>query len=123
VYWIRAGSPVQANRGRLGAGQKKLGHHHHRVEARDPRADEIRDAFGPREGDEQARLRVAQNPDLALRVLLDPVETKRRVQRNRHPTSKQGAEEGREEVLLGSEHEGHRVAALQASLAKTGGDT
>ena len=48
---------------------------------------------------------VAQDAHLPVRVFLEPVEPKRRVDRYRHPACEQDAEEAREEGLLGAQHE------------------
>ena len=54
-----------------------------------------------------------------MRILLEPVEPKRRVDRHRHPACEQDAEEAREEGLLGAQHERDGLANPEVPLPQT----
>lgn len=59
---------------------------------------------------------------MALRILLEPVEAGRRIDRNGHATGEERAEEAREEIRLGPEHERDRVPPAEPSRVEAGGN-
>ena len=91
---------------------------HHRVEGRHLAHEQAGDARHVAERHEDARARVAQDGHLAADVLLDAVEAERRIQGDRYAAGHQRADEGREEPLLGPQHDGDRVAAAEPVLGE-----
>ncbi len=83
-----------------------------------PRPDAPRGAVG----DQQAGGRIAEDPGLASEVLLDLSEARGRIDRHRHRSREEHAEEDREELEAGRQHEGDRVSGGHAAIDEPAGD-
>jgi hypothetical protein len=85
----------------------------------DPRLQQPRDrpSFGQR--DQDRRRAVVEDADLAQQVVLDLVDARRRVDRDRDAAGEQDAEEAEEVIGFGLQHQHDRLAALQAERLET----
>src|SRR5262249_8204947 len=65
---------------------------------------------------------ISQNPSVTLRILFEPVQASRWVDRHGHAPGEKRAEEDGEEILLGPEDEPDRISPPEPTRRETGGD-
>ena len=109
-------------RRRHGFPRRELGDGRNRAQRRRRRPQQPRDRTRLRDGDEDHRESVVEDSRLPREVLLELRAARRRVDRHRHASGVQDAEEGEEEIERCRQHDRDALPGLEPARPKSRGD-